>query len=70
MTNEQVTLFRNWFEDSSNGISGGAGWFIINLPLGSTIETTVSARFKGPYTLEHIGGIYWKINGTLEIRIP
>lgn len=68
MTDAQVSTFRDWFEDGINGIAGGAIWFTISLPLGSTVATTVNARFKGPYTIDHIGGVYWKINGSLEIR--
>ena len=66
MSNAQVTTFRNWFD---NTINGGASWFDVSLPLASTVDTAVQARFKGPYAITHAGGTYWKISGTLEIRI-
>lgn len=65
MTDSQVSTFRNWFDDD---IDGGVQWFTTSLPIGSTTYTSVSARFKGPFTFDHVGGTYWKINGTLEIR--
>lgn len=65
MTDSQVTTFRTWFDVD---INGGALWFTISLPIGSTVAKSVSARFKGTYTFDHVGGTYWKINGTLEIR--
>ena len=65
MTDDQVSTFRDWFD---NDIDGGASWFTTSLPIGSTTYTSVSARFKGPFTFDHVGGTYWKINGTLEIR--
>jgi hypothetical protein len=68
MEQTQVAIFRDWFENSSTGINGGATWFTISIPRGSTIETQVTARFKGPYTIDHVGGTFWKINGTLEIQ--
>ena len=66
MSNTQVATFRNWFDTS---INGGASWFDIALPLASTVESTVQARFRGPYAITHAGGTYWKIAGVLEIRI-
>lgn len=65
MSNSQVATFRSWFDSD---IDGGASWFTISLPIGNTVATSVSARFKGPYTLDHVGGTFWKINGVLEIR--
>jgi hypothetical protein len=65
MTNDQVAIFRTWFTTT---INGGVTWFTVSLPVGSTVYSSVNARFKGPYTIDHVGGIYWKINGTLEIQ--
>ena len=71
MSNDQVAIFRYWFDTTTanGGINGGASWFSINLPIASTQYTAVQARFKGPYTITHLVGTYWKIDGVLELRL-
>lgn len=66
MQDAEVEAFRSWHDTS---IAGGASWFTIDLPLGSTIPVSATARFKTPFTIDHIGGTFWKISGTLEIRV-
>lgn len=83
MTDAQTTIFKDWFDskigtiyestdtniiNGTDGINGGAEWFNVSLPLGSTIPTAVQARFKASYVIDHIGGTFWKVTGTLEIR--
>lgn len=63
-----INTFRDWF-DSSAGGAGGAAWFTISLPIGAapTYYTNKICRFKGPYTISHVAGTFWKIDGTLEV---
>ena len=67
-TDAQLAAFRTWFYDSATGIAGGSGWFTISLALGLTGETSVDARFVGPYQISHAGGLQWNVSGELEIR--
>ena len=70
MTMDEINTFRDWF-DSSTGADGDAGWFVINLPIGTAANSYYKqciCRFKGPGTISHVAGIYWKLDGTLEVQ--
>lgn len=68
MTDTQLAAFRTWFYDTATGISGGTGWFTVTLALGLTGLTSVDARFAGPYSVSHAGGLQWNVTAELEVR--
>jgi hypothetical protein len=64
----QYVIFRAWFNDSTTGISGGASWFTMSLPVGDGGMTTVTARFSGPHKANYISVQHWSVSGKLELR--
>jgi hypothetical protein len=63
----QFLEFRTWFDDETTGISGGASWFDISLPVGKGGSTPETARFKGVWKSAKIG-TNWRVSGELEVR--
>jgi hypothetical protein len=68
MTDAQLAILRAWFEDSTTGISGGAGWFTVSLPIGTTGLVSVEARFIGPFKASNITALIWSVTAELEVR--
>lgn len=68
MSDAQLAIFRTWFEDASTGAAGGANWFTVSLPIGTTGLVPVDARFSRVYTAAYVGYMYWKVSAELELR--
>lgn len=68
MSDDQLGIFRDWFDDATTGIAGGSVWFYINLLVNGGGFTNVEARFVGPYTLSYVPYMRWVVSGELEIR--
>ena len=68
LTDAQLAIFRAWFDNSETGAAGGAAWFSISLPVGSSGMTTVTARFIGTYTASYSDNSCWTVTAELEIR--
>lgn len=67
MTDEQFVDFRSWFDDPVAGLSGGASWFDMALPLGNGGSTPEEARFKSAWKAAR-DGLIWKVTAQLEVR--
>ncbi|MCU0919681.1 MAG: hypothetical protein MUF16_05000 [Burkholderiaceae bacterium] len=67
-TDAELAEFRAWYEDSSTGISGGAGWFQIDLAVGDTGINTVDARFTRTFVARMQPGLNWTVESQLETR--
>ena len=61
MTESQVSTLETFFEDT---IGGGALSFDWTHP---RKDTTVSARFTEPYTMDYLGAGYYKVSANLEV---
>ena len=67
-TDAEMATFRAWYEDSSTGISGGAGWFTIDLAVGETGIDSVDARFTRTYMARLQPGLNWSVESQIETR--
>jgi hypothetical protein len=65
-----MATFRTWYyqDSASGGAATGTSWFTINLALGQTGLTSVTARFLQPYTAQGGAGLLWNVHGELEVR--
>jgi len=68
MTDDQMATFRTWFDDASTGAAGGASWFSIDLPVGTTGIVTMEARFVGTFKASALSLLNWDVSATLELR--
>jgi hypothetical protein len=68
LTDDQMAIFRAWFENGSTGASGGASWFSTSLSMGTGGMSAVTARFVGPFTANRLDRSNWAVSGELEIR--
>lgn len=68
MVDAQLAAFRTWLEDGATGAAGGAAWFNITLPIGTSGSAAVEARFAGPFKATEVGGANWNVTAELEIR--
>jgi len=68
LTDAQLATYRAWFEDSSTGISGGASWFTISLPVGDTGYDSKTVRFIGTPSVDALPGLNWQLSGQVEVR--
>ena len=67
-TETQFDTFRDWFEDSSTGISSGATWFTVTLATGTGSKASISARFSGAFVATLNAFNMWTVNAKLETR--
>jgi len=67
-TDGELDTFRDWFDDSTTGISGGASWFDIDLKLVNNGITASEARFVGPFEAMLSSENLWEIKAELETR--
>jgi hypothetical protein len=68
-TDAQMTIFRAWFDDATNGAAGGSGWFTISLAVGATGLTSMFARFVGgEFKADLHGGLNWLVSANLEVQ--
>jgi len=67
-SDDQMAIFRTWFEHGTTGAAGGAAWFSIVLSIGTGGMATVTARFIGPFTANRIDRANWVVTAELEIR--
>lgn len=68
MTDAQLNIFRDWFEDAATGIAGGDAWFFVDLPLGgATFLESAEAKFVGAPRLDRARR-KWRVSATLEVR--
>lgn len=67
-TDAQMATFRAWFENSTTGVSGGAGWFTIELPMGDGGVVSSDARFVGVPKPQMLPGKHWSVTASLEVR--
>ena len=67
-TEAQLDTFRDWFEDSTTGISGGASWFTITLATGTGTKAAISARFNGAFVATLNAFNMWTVTAKLETR--
>ena len=67
LTDAQLNIFRDWFEDT-DGAAGGAAWFTVNLLIGNTGFTSVEARFVGPFKCTYAPVMHWNVSAELEVR--
>ena len=68
MSDAQYVIFRAWFDNNSTGAAGGAGWFTVNLPIGSGGLTSTTAKFDGPFKVMYRNTNGWTVSAKLEIR--
>ena len=68
MTDAQFAIFRAWFDNATTGAGGGASWFSVNLPIGTTGMVAVEARFIGPFKSAYMDVLNWTVSGELELR--
>lgn len=68
MSASQFEEFRSWFDDAEDGIAGGASWFLLSLQLGVGGEGVSEARFSQVFTADFLGGGFWRVSATLEVR--
>lgn len=66
-TDAQMETFRTWFYNSAE-CAGGAAWFTINLPVGTTGIDAVTARFVDTYRKKLLPGLNWHVSATLEVQ--
>lgn len=69
-TDAQMATFRAWYyqDSASGGAATGTSWFTMNLPIGATGLTSVTARFLQPYTAQGGPGLLWMVHAELEVR--
>jgi len=69
-TDSQMAAFRTWFEDGTSGAAGGAGWFTMNVLIGTGGTVSMTARFVGPYKASYTeaNGGAWKVSAQVEVR--
>jgi len=67
MTDAQLAIFRTWFDNAAEAV-GGASWFTISLPIGTTGLVSCTARFVGAFKVDHIAGLNWSVTAELELR--
>ena len=67
-TDAEMATFRAWYENSSTGISGGAGWFDIDLAVGNTGIDPVEARFTRTFVARLQPGLNWSVEAQIETR--
>lgn len=67
LTDAQLATFRTWF-DSDTGAGGGAGWFTVDLALGTGGVVSCEAKFAAIYKASHRGGLQWAVTAELEVR--
>lgn len=67
-TETQMDAFRDWFDDSTTGISGGASWFTITLSTGTGSKAAISARFNGSFVASFQSTNLWTVTAKLETR--
>lgn len=67
MTDAQMAIFRDWFDDPT-GAAGGAAWFTISLLMGNGGFETVTARFSGIWKTGYEPHLQWSAQATLEVR--
>ena len=70
LTDAQMATFRTWYyqDAASGGAASGVSWFAINLAVGQTGLTAVTARFMQTFTAEAMPGLLWRVRGELEVR--
>jgi len=68
MSDAQLKIFRDWFDDDTTGINGGASWFTVDLLIGNTAFDNVTAKFAGIYTAKYTEYMRWMVSAKLEIR--
>lgn len=65
-TDAQLDTFRTWFDGDGEG---GAAWFDVDLYVGNTGASSVTARFVGAWTAVAAScSSHWVVSGTLEVR--
>lgn len=68
LTEVQLDTLRDWFDNATTGIAGGAAWFTVALAVGTgTRQAAVEARFIGALQCAPAGP-YWRVSATLEVR--
>jgi hypothetical protein len=65
LTDAEMATFRTWFYGDG---ASGTSWFTINLPVGKSGLTAVTARFTEPFAASLISPVIWKLQGKLEVR--
>jgi len=68
LSDAQLKTFRDWYDDDTTGINGGASWFTIDLLIGNTGFDTVTAKFASIYTVKYTQVMRWVVSAKLEIR--
>ena len=68
MSAAQFAEFRLWFDDAEAGGAGGAAWFLLSLQLGAGDAGVSEARFSQVFTADFLGGGFWRVSATLEVR--
>jgi len=64
-TDAEMATFKTWFYGDG---AAGASWFAINLAVGQTGLTTVTARFLAPYNAQPMPNLLWQVQAQLEVR--
>lgn len=67
-TEAQFDAFRDFFDDSSTGLSGGATWCTMVLKVGAGGAASYDARFVGAYSAELVSRTMWRVSAQLEVR--
>ena len=65
MSDEQMAIFRAWWDDDA---AGGAAWITITLWTGDGGASSVEARFKGAWKADMTGNHRWLVTGMVEVR--
>lgn len=68
LTNEEYSIFRDWFY-STSGADGGNAWFQISLLTGrdTTYIETVESKFSASYSVSNVS--YGRLNVTLSLEV-
>jgi hypothetical protein len=68
LTDAQLDILRDWFDDAAAGIAGGAAWFTVDLAVGgNTLLESKEARFEGPFKAARMD-LSWSVSATMEVR--
>ena len=67
-TEAQFDTFRDFFDDATTGLAGGASWCTMVLKVGAGGAASYDARFVGAYSAELVSGTMWRVTAQLEVR--
>ena len=65
LTDAELATFRTWYYGAG---ASGTAWFSINLMLGKSGLTNVTARFLEAFNVSMVSNQVWKLQAKLEIR--